>query len=149
MEPKSSIANIANLSKALVGGHQLAITQELYMRVAFLRLVAMKIMDDPDHDANYSPEKWWKEVDDWLKDMRAAGSPVIIAQSFLKILEDDIAKYGDPVNSGITTTECTAVQKIVGNWARRVELPQPPMQKGKRVSKRLRVDSEQPDGNDE
>ena len=58
------------------------------------------------------------------------------------MLEDDIAKYGDPVNSGIITTECTAVQKIVNNWAWCVELPQHSVQRGKAGVKRPRLESE-------
>ncbi|THV05594.1 hypothetical protein K435DRAFT_790107 [Dendrothele bispora CBS 962.96] len=117
MKPTSKNKNIAKLCRAIAGKQNLTINVEFYMRIAFVRWAADTMED------SVSEEDWWKEVDKSLVLIRKYKSQIDVLQKLNQIFQKDKNKYGDPANSGLSTTVTMAQQTIVDKWAGQVKPP--------------------------
>ncbi|THU83873.1 hypothetical protein K435DRAFT_870851 [Dendrothele bispora CBS 962.96] len=132
MEPDSKFGNIAKLCKSLFSKQKVTVNLEFYMRVAFLRWAAGTM------PKGTSDEDWWKEIDKALMQVRKDKTAPQILQHMNHIYTKDKEKYGDPANSGLTTTAVMAHQIIVDKWAGLVKAPVEPVLNAN--GKRLRIE---------
>ncbi|THU79211.1 hypothetical protein K435DRAFT_875730, partial [Dendrothele bispora CBS 962.96] len=99
--------NLALLTKAIIGqSHNVPLTVELYVRVAFLHSVAVAIKSQPTYLA--SKDRFWEEVDIALLDIRNAKDTKKITLMFIQLYQNDVNTFGAPENSELKTAPALA-----------------------------------------
>ncbi|PBK81506.1 hypothetical protein ARMGADRAFT_1039296 [Armillaria gallica] len=92
------IKNIGDLAGALIKNTELPCTQDLYMRLVFLRFLM-----SPESGINLdNDEQFWLSVDDTLKTYRSSGEAQMM-QSLNSCYQADKQKYGELLGDGHQT----------------------------------------------
>ncbi|KAJ3509006.1 hypothetical protein NLJ89_g5451 [Agrocybe chaxingu] len=104
------IRNIADLTAAIIGTTDVNPTLQLYMRVAFLRWIAINYPKVED--------KYWDRVDLVLFQYRTSGKTALeLTGTFNKMYRDDIAMFGNPADTHHKVT----APKDVADWLLNVD----------------------------
>ncbi|THU85188.1 hypothetical protein K435DRAFT_970820 [Dendrothele bispora CBS 962.96] len=107
LSPTSKHRNLALLTKAIIGqSHNVPLTVELYVCVAFLHSVAVAIKSQPTYLA--SKDRFWEEVDIALLDIRNAKDTKKITLMFIQLYQNDVNTFGAPENSELKTAPALA-----------------------------------------
>ncbi|THU97831.1 hypothetical protein K435DRAFT_965259 [Dendrothele bispora CBS 962.96] len=123
LSPNSKYRNLALLTKNIIGNHNIPLTVELYIRIAFLRSVAVAIDMDPSHPGHRDGGKFWEEVDIALLDIRSAKNADNVTGTFIQLYQNDIKTFGAPENSGLKVAPALPHQKIIDTCATEVDTP--------------------------